>query len=385
MFSTLGYWICWPFAWLTRQFYELTGSYGVALILFTLVVKLVLLPFMMKSKRSMIRMNMVSGQLQEIQKRYANNREKMAEEQQRLYQENGINPMSGCLWSFIPMPILIALYYIIRQPITHFMMLSKEVCQSLVEKAIAAGIDMSAILTYDKEGAAVLKDGLNQFTPYGQINLVNAINTQHPELADGISGWMNVDYHFLGIDLGASASDALGMIKSAGLTWAAVGIIVMVLLAAASQVVNMKISMMGQPQQAAANATNKTMMLIMPLMTLWIGYTLPAALSLYWLAQSVFSAIQDLILNKAYLKKIREAEEERARAITEDRKARQEEARQRQIQQQAEAKARQRERNRQIQEAKKKGGQKKASTTEAGRVGDRPYARGRAYREHDDE
>ena len=64
----------------------------------------------------------------------------MAEEQQRLYQENGINPMSGCLWSFIPMPILIALYYIIRQPITHFMMLSKEVCQSLVEKAIAVGI-----------------------------------------------------------------------------------------------------------------------------------------------------------------------------------------------------------------------------------------------------
>ena len=255
----------------------------------------------------------------------------------------------------------------------------------LKDRIEAAGIDMSAILTYDKEGAAVLKDGLNQFTPYGQINLVNAINTQHPELAEGISGWMNVDYHFLGIDLGASASDALGMIKSGGLTWAAVGIIVMVLLAAASQVANMKISMMGQPQQAAANATNKTMMLIMPLMTLWIGYTLPAALSLYWLAQSVFSAIQDLILNKAYLRKIREAEEARAKAITEDRKARQEEARQRQIQQQAEAKERQRERNRQIQEARKKGGQKKASTTEAGRVGDRPYARGRAYREHDDE
>ena len=196
---------------------------------------------------------------------------------------------------------------------------------------------------------------------------------------------MNVDYHFLGIDLGSSASDALGMIKAGGLTWAAMGIILMVLLAAASQVATMKIGMMGQSKEAAAAATNKTMMLIMPLMTLWIGYSLPAALSLYWLAQSVFSAIQDLILNKAYIKKIREAEEARARAITEDRKARQEEARQRQIQQQQEAKERQRERSRQIQEAKKKGGQKKASTTEAGRVGDRPYARGRAYREHDDE
>ena len=157
MFSTLGYWICYPFAWLTRAFYNLTGSYGVALILFTLVVKLVLLPFMMKSIRSMIRMNMVSGQMQELQKRYANNREKLAEEQQKLYQENGINPMSGCLWSFRPMPILIALYYIIRQPITHFMMLGKDVCQTLVEKAMAAGVDMSTILTYDKEGIAVLK------------------------------------------------------------------------------------------------------------------------------------------------------------------------------------------------------------------------------------
>ena len=385
MFSTLGYWICYPFAWLTRAFYNLTGSYGVALILFTLVVKLVLLPFMMKSRRSMIRMNMVSGQMQELQKRYANNREKLAEEQQKLYQENGINPMSGCLWSFLPMPILIALYYIIRQPITHFMMLGKDVCQTLVEKAMATGVDMSTILTYDKEGIAVLKDGFNQFSPYGQINLVNIINTQHPELASGIDGWMHLDYHFLGIDLGSSAADALNMIKTSGLAWAAVGIILMVLLAAASQVIAMKISMMGQSKEAAAAATNKTMLLIMPLMTLWIGYTLPAALSLYWLAQSVFSAVQDFILNKVYIRKIQEAEEERARAITESRKARQEEARQRQIQQQNEAKARQRERARQQAEDKKKGGQKKASTTEAGRVGDRPYARGRAFREHDDE
>ena len=385
MFSTLGYWICWPFAWLTRTFYNLTGSYGLALIFFTLVVKLVLLPFMMKSKRSMIRMNMVSGQMQEIQKRYANNREKMAEEQQKLYQENDINPASGCLWSFIPMPILIALYYIIRQPITHFMMLSKDVCQSLVEKAMAAGVDMTNILMHGKDGAEVLKDGYYQFAAYGQINLVNVINDQHPEFVSGIDGWMNLDYHFLGINLGSSASDALSMIKASGVTWAALGIILLVVLAAASQVVTMKIGMMGQSQEAAANATNKTMMLVMPLMTLWIGYSLPAALALYWVAQSVFSAIQDLILNKAYLKKIREDEEARAKAISEDRKARQEEARKRQIEQQNEAKARQRERARQQQEAKKKGGQKKASTTEAGRVGDRPYARGRAYHEHEDE
>ena len=61
MFATLGYWICSPFAWLVRLFYNLTGSYGVALILFTLVIKLIMFPFQIKSRKSMIRMNRLSG------------------------------------------------------------------------------------------------------------------------------------------------------------------------------------------------------------------------------------------------------------------------------------------------------------------------------------
>ena len=79
--STIGYYICVPFAWLVRLFYNLTGSYGVALILFTLVIKLIMLPFQMKSKKSMMRMSRVSGQMQDIQKRYANNQVKLQEEE----------------------------------------------------------------------------------------------------------------------------------------------------------------------------------------------------------------------------------------------------------------------------------------------------------------
>ena len=99
MFSSIGYVICIPFAWLVRVFYELTGSYGVAIILFTLVLKLILLPLQMKSKKSMMRMNRMSGRMQEIQKKYANNQAKMSEEMQKLYAEEGVSPMSGCLWS----------------------------------------------------------------------------------------------------------------------------------------------------------------------------------------------------------------------------------------------------------------------------------------------
>ena len=88
--STIGYYICVPFAWLVRLFYNLTNSYGVALILFTLVIKLIMLPFQMKSKKSMMRMSRVSGQMQDLQKRYAKNQAKLQEEMQKLYEEEGI-------------------------------------------------------------------------------------------------------------------------------------------------------------------------------------------------------------------------------------------------------------------------------------------------------
>ena len=119
--ANLGYLVCYPFAALLRLFYNLTNSYGLSLILFTLVIKLVMLPFQIKSKKSMMRVTRMNGRMQEIQRKYANNQIKMNQEMQKLYEEEGANPMSGCLWSFLPLPIMIALYSIIREPIKYFM------------------------------------------------------------------------------------------------------------------------------------------------------------------------------------------------------------------------------------------------------------------------
>ena len=92
MFATFGYYICIPFAALLRLFYNMTGSYGVAIILFTLVIKLIMLPFQIKSKKSMIRMSRMSGRMQELQKRYARNQAKLQEEMQKLYEEEASIP-----------------------------------------------------------------------------------------------------------------------------------------------------------------------------------------------------------------------------------------------------------------------------------------------------
>ena len=174
-----------------------------------------------------------------------------------------------------------------------------------------------------------------------------------------------------------------------GITWSAIGLLLIPIISAAMQFVTMKISMKGQSNSSAA-ATNKSMMLMMPLFSLWIGFTLPAALGVYWISQSVFSAIQEFFMGKFYNKKLEEEEEARYQARQADRQKRMEEGRKRQeeIRQQGAQKQSLKEKRKAAQEAKatkKKittSEAKKAatSTTEAGRVGDRPYARGRSYK-----
>ena len=378
MFSTLGYIICIPFAWLVRLFYTLTGSFGMAIILFTVVVKLVMLPFQEKSKKSMMRMNRMTGKIQEIQKKYANNQVKMQEEMQKLYQEEGVNPMSGCLWSFLPLPILLALYSILRQPVTHLMMLSNEVVQELVDKVTAAGMDMSAIVQM-KDGAAVVKDGVTQLMPYGQINLVKAVTEHYPEAAAGIDGWIDLNYNFLGLDLAATPSTVFSGFH---FSWAVIGLILIPILAGAFQLFMSMYMMKIQPQQQGAGSM-KGMMYMMPLMSVYIGFIMPAALGVYWIAQSVFSLIQEVIMTKFFNKKLEAEENARYEAIQADRQRRQEEAKrlQEERKQQAAQKQTLKQKQKAAQEAKAaKAAKAGKSTTEAGRVGDRPYARGRSYK-----
>lgn len=371
MFATIGYFICIPFAALLRFFYTLTGSYGVSLILFTLVIKMILLPFQMKSKKSMIRMSRLSGKMKEIQKKYANNQMKQQEEIQKMYAEQGVSPMSGCLWSLLPMFFLIALYAIIRQPITHFMMLDSSVVTSALQAVQDAGISIENI-------AATTKEGALQMTAFGQILLVNTINTQLPEFAATIPGWISVNYNFLGMDLSVLPATVL---KNFTFVWGSIGVVLMPIISAALSFVMSKVSMSSQASSGPAASQMKMMLWMMPLMSLWIGFTLPAALCVYWIAQSGFSAVQEFFMGKFYNQKIEEEENTRQEAIEADRKRRQEEARLKQDdqRQQASQKMSLREKRKVAQEAKNK--PKKASTNENGRIADRPYARGRAYQE----
>ena len=377
MFATIGYYICIPFAWLLRALYELTMSYGWALVLFTVVIKLVLLPFQMKSKKSMMRMSRFQPMIKEIQTRYKNNQVKMNEELQKLYAEEGVNPMNGCLWSFLPFPILLALYSIIRQPITRFMLLTNDAMQSVIDAVSAAGFDISTIALL-KDGAVTVKDGLTQLQPYGQITLVKVAQELGVTLPEG---WINMDFSFLGMDLTMIPQDAIGQIGTGG--WAVIGVLLIPILSGALSFWQSKVSMTGNPASSDPNdptaRSTRMMMWLMPLMSLWIGFTLPASLGVYWIANSVLMLVQEKVLNKYYKNSMAAEDEAREKARMEDRLRRMEEARVAQQQREAEKKSL-REKQKAAQAAKAAKAEKaKKATTENGRIGDRPYARGRSF------
>ena len=356
MFSALGNIITVPFAALLRWLYALTGSYGISIILFGLVVKLVVLPFQMKSKRSMVRMGRLSSKQQELQKQYAKNQQKYQEELQKLYQEEGINPMGGCLWSFLPLFILIPLNSVIRMPITHFMGLSQEACDALRETAMTLGY------TPTMAGSS--------YGAYEQLGLSQFISQHWENFQGSYDGLINVNYSFLGLDLSKIPSEIIK--EGFSFSWAFIGVMLIPIISAVLSYVMSVVTMASNGQKAQANM--KAMNLMMPLMSLYIGFVMPAGLGIYWIANSVFAMVQEALLGKFYTKKITAEEEERAAKRDAARQLRMEEAKKRA----AELKELE---GKKPKKQPQKSPEKKVSTNEAGRVGDRPYARGRSYKE----
>ena len=300
----MGEFICKIFAWPLVKFYELTGSYGLAVVFFALLVNLLMTPFMAKSKKSMMRSTRLQPRIQELQKRHEGNPQKLNAEMQKLYSEEGVNPMSGCLWSLIPFPILIALYSVIRRPLTRMMFVTQDVVDTLQDFFVTQGW---YIIPEKADG-------------YVEIKLAEIAHTHWDEvqsaLAGKIDGLMNIDFTFLGVNLGQQPewnffshtdwSDpsvwgpALGLFLipfiSAGLSW-----------------LSMKISNMANPvDNAQAAASMKSMNIMMPLMSIWICFIMPAAMGIYWIANSVFGMIRDYVLTMKYKKQLDSEDAEQA-------------------------------------------------------------------------
>ena len=287
-----------PFGILLLWLYNLVNNYGIAIFLFALVVKLILLPFQVKSSKSMMRMNALNEQVKELQKRHEGNPRKLQEETNKLYKEEHVNPMSGCLWSLIPFPILIALYQAIRFPMTVMM----RVPAALLEEggALLSKLNEVGFNTY------IESVGLTERTLSGYRELVQSqfISNNWAQF-EGISEQLvHINYKFLGLNLGDMPkwNFFLHCDWSDVSSWLpALGLFLIPIISAVLSWLQMKLSQKTQPSSgsnAQAAASMKSMNLMMPLVSLYIGFIMPAALGVYWIFTSVLATIQQIALNK---------------------------------------------------------------------------------------
>ena len=214
-----------------------------------------------------------------------------------------------------------------------------------------------------------------QASAYEQIYLAKFVHEHWADFAGKFDHLIDLDYSFLNLDLASTPSSLISNFPHGG--WAMWGVLLLPIISAGIQVFMTLVTMNASGN--AANGQTKTMMLLMPLMTLWMGYILPAALCVYWIANSAFSLIQELTLNRYFNKILDREETEKEREKRERRYEKMKAAQQNYDRQRAEMSGGKKPQNKGGQ--KKKSGQKQAGTNENGRVGQRPYARGRSYSE----
>lgn len=298
-----------PFGYLMSWLYDLTSNYGVALILFAVIVKLVLFPISAKSKKSTMKMSRLTPRVQELQAKYANDPQKQNEAIQALYKEENASMTGGCLWSLIPLLILLPLYAVIRQPITYMLHASTDVANQIMDTMKTAAPELFTGNSYYHQIIAA-----QHIPEYAQ-----ALRDAIPGISESILAGIN--FNFLGIDLGTIPQ--LNIFGWGVYDWAHIGLFLCPLLSAGSQVLSMVIMTKmnnsvvtdkdGLKDEETAknsqmNQTNKTMMVVGPLMSLWIGFTIPAGLSIYWFVQGLVSIVQDVYLTNRY-RKIYDAED----------------------------------------------------------------------------
>lgn len=261
-----------PLGYLFKGIYFLVNNYGLTIILFTLAIKLVLLPLNIKQQKSMKKMQGLQPRLAKIQEKYANDKEKQSQETMKLYQEMGVSPMGGCLPMLIQLPILFALYNIIRKPMQYIMMLGKEQILKINE---------------------IITGQAGEFGTLNQINLANKLDSYLDKLGGLVQKSDIINFNFLGFDL--SATPSFSYISQH------IEYILIPLLAGGTtylvSILSTKISGNAAANNDAANSM-KTMNTIFPFMTAWFAITLPAGLGLYWTISNLFQIAQMYLLNK---------------------------------------------------------------------------------------
>lgn len=270
------------FGKLIEIIYRITGNnYGLSIIIFTIITKLILLPLNIKQVKSTEAINKIKPEYDKIMEKYKNNKEKQAEEITKLYADNKISPVGGCLLAIIQIPIIFAMFYIVKQPLTYVLNYDQDEIKIYTAEILG------------KEDAQQVTD--KEVKAY-EIQVAKENNL--------------IDMKFLGINLGDIPSNVFNKDEQKRVSPFT---LIVPILSFALSIIQTKI-MNKSNNSAAGNEQQqemqKSMNLMMPILSASISYSTPLALGVYWLLGSLLSMIQQIVTQKIMLNKNKSEDKE---------------------------------------------------------------------------
>ena len=310
------------FGWLTRALYNFFGNYGLAIIFLTIIVRGALIPLNIKSQKSMLKMQALSGKQAELQRKYGDDKEKYQEALMEMQKENGAGGLSGCLLPLLQLIFIWPIFRIVSGPLIYLSKVSRENIDSMI--ALGKGM-----------GDKVIGPAVNQIN---HIGLVKALSENAQFLNECIRrGFVKmdqlVDLHFLGMDLTMTpAWNPKYYIENPGTYFP---LLIFPILVLATSILSMQLTKLMKPgykeekeakqreknnparkgqsgQDDTTQNTMKIMNWMLPIVMLYTTFTMPAAMGLYWVVGSVMGILTQLIVyymfTKPYEKKKAEIE-----------------------------------------------------------------------------
>ena len=283
------------FGYLLQFLYSLVNNYGLAIILFTVIIKVLLLPLSVKQQKTMKKSSELQEKMKTIQFKYKNDPEKMNQEMMNLYKSENMSPFSGCLTAIIQMLLLLSIFYLVRSPITFMEKVPQESIDNYVQQLKEEGKTVSNV--------------------YPEIDLIreaNWLKEKNPE--DLNVDKIKIQMNFLGLDL--------SKIPQQNMTDYTVYIIPLLYILSSFISIKMTTSMQQKKNKEKAETkidgttgkeivleeennemdtvmqTNKMMSWMMPIMSISIAFVAPLGLALYWLMSNILMIVERLILNK---------------------------------------------------------------------------------------
>lgn len=260
--------------------YWLTANYGVAIILFTVIVKVLMFPSTIKQQKSMAANARIQGKQAELKKKYGNDKQRFQQELQELYQKEGISPMGGCMPSILPLFIMLGIYYSVLNPLQNTL----HVAWEKVSQALSV-----------LQGVPGVGGNFNSF--YGEMEIIKHFPTLQGQLNGVFSAaevekinFFNRGFNFLGLDLLGTPRDS----GFSSMLWLIP--VLCLVITVITQLLTQKMNAM--PQQGGG--CMKVLMYGMPIITAVIAYTVPAAVGFYWVINTVFTFVQTVIINQYY-------------------------------------------------------------------------------------